>query len=422
MQKEIFDILPPKKVEIPNRKTTKNTRKQRIIRRPKFERRNIKIKKTWLALILVLLGVIFMYYFIPSKVDIKVKPKMGTFKSKIRIVVDKEREELDLVDRIIPGYSLEEQNSISQSFSSSGRIFKKEKARGIVRVYNDYSSVSRSLVANTRFMASDGKLFRISKKIIIPGIKVEDGKEVPGHVDVEVIADNAGSDYNIEATNFSIPGLAGTALYTKLYGRSFDKMSGGLEEEIAQVTEEDLKNAEKAVIEKLKQEGEDILLRKVKDEEEVLLSQVFSQEIVSTSSIVEPGMELETFEFSGEVKSKALVFKEGDVKTLISDLLQSSDLNGKEIYKKSLSIDWKPEEIDLDSGKIVLGVNFSIETYTNISDLNLKKELAGKTIFEGASLLEGMSEIESVEVEKWPFWVNKVPESFDKIKIELKLD
>jgi len=422
MPKEIFDILPPRKVETPKKRTIRIVGRQKIIRRPRFEKSNIKIKKAWLILILVLLGIISVYYFVPSEVKVKIKPRMETFGSKIQVVADEERGELDLISRIIPGYFLEEQNSVSQQFSSTGRIFKKEKARGIVRVYNDYSPLSRSLVANTRFMASDGKIFRISKKIIIPGIKTEDEKEVPGYVDVEVVADEAGSDYNIEATNFSIPGLAGTVLYTKIYGRSFDEMNGGLEEEIGQVTEEDLRNAEKAVIEKLEEEGGNILSKKAEDEGKVLLNQAFFQEIVSTSSIVEPGIELETFEFSGEVKSKALVFKEKDVRTLIRDLLQSSDLNGKKIYEESLGIDWESKEIDLDSGKIVLGVNFSVKTYTDISDPSLKKELAGKTIFEGISLLEEMLEIESVEVEKWPFWANQIPENFSKIKIELKLD
>lgn len=422
MPKEIFDILPPKKAEAPRKRVIKVARRQKVIRRPEFSAKKIKIKKAWLILISIVVGIVCVYYFTPSKVDVKIKPTMETFGSKIQIVVDESNRELDIVGRIIPGYFLEEQNSVSQQFSSSGKMFKKEKASGIIRVYNDYSSVPRSLVANTRFMASDGKIFRISEKIIVPGIKIESGKEVPGHIDVEVIADEAGSDYNIEATNFSIPGLSGTALYTKLYGRSFDEMSGGLENEISQVAEVDLESAEAVVVEKLKQEGKSILLKKTQDEGNVLLDQAFFQEIISTSTLVEPGVELETFEFAGEVKSGALVFSEKDVKTLIKDLLQSSDLNGRDIHEESLEISWDPEEIDLDSGKITLGVNFSVNTYIDISDLNLKKELAGRTIFEGVSALEEIPEIVSVEVEKSPFWVNKIPENLNKIKIELKLD
>ena len=128
MSKKFFDILPPKKVEdsksIPSRATLEQPKKR------------IKIKKIWLFLILVLIGIGIIYCSVFSKVEIEIWPKLDTFKSEIEITVDEKAKDPNFSAKIIPGYLLEEENSLSQQFTSSGKAFKSKKAQGIIRVYN----------------------------------------------------------------------------------------------------------------------------------------------------------------------------------------------------------------------------------------------------------------------------------------------
>lgn len=409
MPKIVIDILPPEEVE-----ESKPVSSKKRIKKP---RRKIRFKKLLFLLILILIiGVVSCSAF--SKVEIEIKPKMDDFESGLMITTDKGVKEADLPAKIIPGYLLEEQNSLSQKFSASGKVDKDKKAEGVIKIYNDYSALSQPLRADTRFMAASGEVFRTPIRIVIPGKKIENGKEVPGSIDVKVIADRSGPEYNIESTSFSIPGLVGTPLYAGFYGKSFGAMSGGFRGETPQVTKEDLEKAEATVIKRLEMEGKKILEKKAADSNLILLEEAFRQEVKATSSLVEVGSEVESFEFSAKVKSTALVFEKEKVEELISTQIPE----GKKLYKKSLNINWKTRELNLTEGKITLNLEFSGKIYSDIDQLELKKELKGKTLSEAKSLLRGKAEISGAELDAWPFWVKKIPRNLDKIVVKLKLD
>lgn len=410
MPKEVIDILPPKKGEEPKITSSKVPSKE-----PKRKRGRKKI--FFFGILILMIGGIG-YGQVFSRVEIEIFPKMETFESDIEIEVDQKISQTDLVLKIVPGYFLKEQNSLTQQFPSSGKIIKDKKAEGTIRISNDFSALSMPLRENTRFMAASGQIFRTPTRITIPGSKTEKGKTVSGSVDVRVIAEEAGPEYNIEPTTFSIPGLAGTASYTKIYGKSSEPMSGGFKGETPQVAEEDLETAETSVIEKLKQGGEQVLMKKSTDSESVFLKDIFQQEVKATSSSAEIGTEVPNFDFSATVESTALLFKTEDVVKLITVQLP----NNKNIYAKTLEIDWTIKEENLKQGKVSLGLEFKGNIYTDVGKMNLEKELKGKTLIGAKNFLEKKSEISEVRVSSWPFWVKKIPGNANKIKIKLRLD
>ncbi len=110
----------------------------------------------------------------------------------------------------------------TQSVSGDGTYTVHQASHGKITIYNTQSKRQR-LVAKTRFESSDGLVFRIRNAIVVPashGI-------VPGSVTATVYADTAGSQYNITSSSFTVPGLAGTRLASKVYAKSFVAMSGG---------------------------------------------------------------------------------------------------------------------------------------------------------------------------------------------------
>jgi len=99
------------------------------------------------------------------------------------------------------------------------------KASGNITVINNYSASSIDLVKNTRFQTQGGLIFRTPNDIVIPG-KTAAG---PGQVQVTVIADATGDQYNIGPTaRFTVPGLQSNASeYANVYAKSTASMSGG---------------------------------------------------------------------------------------------------------------------------------------------------------------------------------------------------
>lgn len=101
------------------------------------------------------------------------------------------------------------------------------KATGRIVVYNNYATQGQRLIKNTRFETGSGLIYRIPESITVPGIHKENGQNVPGSIEVDVVADQPGDPYNISLSDFTIPGFKGTPQYDKFYARSKTPITGG---------------------------------------------------------------------------------------------------------------------------------------------------------------------------------------------------
>lgn len=110
-----------------------------------------------------------------------------------------------------------------------------KKAVGKIIVYNNYSDKSQRLISRTRFETKEGLIFRTSESIIIPGKK----GDIPGSSEIEVYADESGEKYNIDKTDFTIPGFKNDKeRYSTFYARSSTKMSGGFIGKVKKVSDD----------------------------------------------------------------------------------------------------------------------------------------------------------------------------------------
>jgi hypothetical protein len=114
--------------------------------------------------------------------------------------------------------------------SATGQEKVSTKASGEITIINAHSGTKQRLIKNTRFESADGKIFRITDSIEIPGFtKNAAGTITPGTAQAQVIADGPGEAYNIGAGRFTIPGLKGSEQYEKVYGETKAAMAGGYE-------------------------------------------------------------------------------------------------------------------------------------------------------------------------------------------------
>jgi len=430
--KKIFDIFPPE--------TSPATFRPEEFQAPKLpSRKHLRGKKSLILVvgILILTG-IFAYFLLP-RAQIEIWPETQTLNFKEKVEVSSQVIQPNpgfwLKRGAIPGKVFYNQKSSSQEFLSSGKLIKKEKAGGIIRVYNAYSTSSRVLIPS-RFISADGKLFWSLKKEVIPGAKYKEGNLIPGYADIEVQAAEVGEDYNIKPSTFALPALAGSPLYTTIYGKSFSPMTGGFKGEVSQVTQEDLERAENILATNLFEEGSKALENELQSNKNssdfILLDEAQSQEIVEGSSSANPGDEVEAFNFQVKVGSKALVFKKSDLEDFSKEFILSqvpqNDLEpnifwlNKKIHNKSLKIDFRPESIDLKSEKIVLNLDITAKIYSDINEISLKKALFGKPLEETRILLEDQPQVAKVQVKFWPFWVKRITQNMGRIKIKLNVD
>jgi len=420
MEKKIFDILPPAKErekieELP-------PEKKPIFR---FKRPGLRIpppRGWWVGgvlSVLIIVGILISLNLSRAEIEIWPETEVLTFKTKLN--VDQKAENVDFLNKVIPGKVFEAEKTVLEEFPSSGKSKKEEKAKGTIRIYNAYSTSPQVLIATTRFVSADGKLFRTPIQVTIAGGHYEKGKLVPGFTDIEVVADQPGPEYNIGPSTFSIPGFAGTPRYTAFYGKSFDPMTGGIREETPIITQEDLDRAKKILEEKALEESKTALKNKIPAEFD-FLEEASKAEITETFSLARPGAELEKFSYQVKAKSRALVFKSSDIENFANEFILSQIPQQKRIYRESLKVNYSLQATDFELGKITLSLSSETKIYSPLDEVSLKKVLRGKSLAETQIFLENQPQITKAMVKFWPFWIKKVPENIEKIKIKLNLD
>ncbi len=417
MSKKFFDIIPPKQKQDQGTEflDERNSVPLEKIKKKRFFLKSLVFCSFFLILI-VILGL-----FLFPKVEVRIWPETEVLILEESLVIDLNIEIPNFDEKNIPGKIFSNEKSISKEFFASGKTLKKEKATGIIRVYNAHSTSSRTLVPS-RFVSAEGKLFWSLKKIVIPGARYEKGKLVPGEIDVEVQAAEPGEDYNIGPSTFALPALAGSSLYTTIYGRSFSDMSGGFIGEISQISQEDLEKAEAALIEELKKESIELFKITV-SKDFILLNETISHEIIESSSSLEIGAETESFEFQIRIKSEGKGFKKSDLENFAKNCINLNMSEGKILQEESLEINHFLSEQKIDEeGKLVLNLEIKAKVYSNIDLDKLKKALLGKSIKEARIFLENLPEVVKVELKSWPFLKNKIPEDMEEVEVKLMLD
>lgn len=131
----------------------------------------------------------------------------------------------------------------STTVQASGTQHVSRAATGILTIYNEYSAESQRLIANTRFEAPDGNIYRIHDSVVVPGTKSANGSVVPGTATASAYGDSPGESYNRGTTQLTIPGFKDDPRYTKFYAKTTGMAGGFVGDEVA-VAPADLKTAQ----------------------------------------------------------------------------------------------------------------------------------------------------------------------------------
>jgi len=142
--------------------------------------------------------------------------------------------------------------SATVSVPASGIKKVSRPASGIITISNSFSSASQRLIANTRFEAPDGKIYRIRSSVTVPGATGKGSALKPGTLSATVYADSPGESYNKSAGEaFTIPGFKGDSRYSKFSGKSDGAISGGFVGDEPAIADNDLTAAKASLQQKL---------------------------------------------------------------------------------------------------------------------------------------------------------------------------
>lgn|SRR3989344_3601724 len=370
------------------------------------------------GLAIIILGVIVYVSVGSAKVFLKSRPH--DLKFSMQVSVSDKYLSMDVDSRKIPGQLFSIRKSVEKSFPATGEKDVAQKARGMLTVYNEYGTAPQILIATTRFESEKGLIFRTLKTITVPGTTVKNGVITPGQVTVEVIADKAGSDYNIEPGKFTIPAFkekGDTDRFGKYYAKSSELIRGGIIGKAKVITEQDYMKAKTEVQEEAINEVKQALATQTANLEIINFYEPKISEIKATGQIDEA---VDNFSVSSSAELETMGYKKDDLYSLISAYVQKT--NDFIIFPEKLDI--KIEDTKINQEQKIVGFTSSVKGsgFSKIDQEMILNELLNKNEAQIKDYLKNMENIVSAKVILSPFWVKKVPRYKEKVKIEIQYD
>lgn len=416
MIRKIYDIFPPN----PRSEMKYSLEDYEFSSHPEGNR----FIKWALLIVFAILTTSALGYFFLLRVDINIWPETQEVKYSGTIEVRSDNLHYDIETGVIPGKLFAVEKEESRTFFASGREMDERRAEGILRVYNTHSEREQTLVAETRFVSADGKLFRSTARVLVPG----KSGSVPGYADVMVRAVEAGPDYNIDRTSkFSIPGLQGTPMYTTIYAENREPITGGFIGELPVITSADVETAREVLLSSVTERAKKEMMETAPD----FMFNEERMDINIITELVKPevGERYESFEYLLKVEVRSFAFKRSDLEDFLSDILLSQlnkeNINlmfsGKEIWRESLTFDYEADLRGMDDGNIQLEIEAGAIAYPVIRKDVIISEVVGMTIDEARIALIDYDRISYVEIISRPSWLKKMPSS-DRIRVDIRFD
>ncbi len=419
--------VPIKKLHTVHRDTRKQSRKKPIKQIPVSQkplrtsaRRSFRVgsrgKKALRILVLAIAMCWFLFWLISQfdRTVLSLTPQQRSFALDENLRVSKYAKSSELAFNII---AITESKDITVVGSELQEI--KEKASGTIRIFNDYSTSPQRLVEETRFESVDGKIFKLPKgdDVIVPG---KEG-ETPGSIDVVVYADTPGEEYNIDLTDFSIPGFKELGLdekYASMYALSVDAFTGGSIRE------------EYVLSEDQKAQAEDTL----RAELTAFLKERLTQEQTDEFIIVEGSERIDIYDLeyqSGDDREQtyvqsgrifAVIVKKEDLQDFIAYQLQ--DLEREQTVSfvgiDQLSLAYRGEVLDYETlESLTIAALGDLQMIWNIDELRVAQSIAGIDKGEISPILDEFESVAQADIRIFPVWRNTASDQTKRIKTKL---
>lgn len=352
--------------------------------------------------------------------EIVIYPRRKDFSKEIKITVKEGIDKSQIEEGVIPGQYKELTIKKTMKFNATGETYATDdgKAKGKVTIYNNYSEKEQPLVATTRVLSKEGKLFRLAKGVTVPGMV----DEKPGTVEVAVIADKPGEEYNIGSTTFTIEGFKGNSKYTKFEVKSFEEMTDGgspdTNKKLSMISTEDIDRAREKTITALEKGLEEEVQAQLGDEMSAMFDSV-EKEIISGSSTNEAKDIVKSFSYTIEQKIKLIVFETIDVNSVVLAKMREDIDDGYELEESQSEVTFKKSITDFENKTMTMYLDSAIVAWPSIETEELAQDIADKKEEEIKVILMGYPTIEKIEFLVKPSWLTGLPISKDKIDVKV---
>jgi hypothetical protein len=363
----------------------------------------------WKFLMMVGLLALLVLYFSFSKLTVLITPEVEAMSDTLFMRVGNETAtsstEVSDPREKVSGSVNEFEVEVEKTYDAQGSETLGEDLSGKVTIINNYIK-SQQLIATTRLLSSDNKLFRLKEAVNIPA---------GGKVEVEVYADKVSADMAIEPTHFTIPGLW-VGLQDKIYAESEEAFVYG-EKQRQYVRVVDIQAATDDIQELLLKKAEENKTLRSQDE---VLYQVLEPGTTTVSA--KAGDKVSKFIVKAKAKVVAVAFSREESAKLASAKLNILVPDDKELAEfKTESLSYSLENYDEKNKVATVKASFSglmlLKSDANIIDRTRLVNLNAEQI---SAYLSDYPEIGNYELKFYPSFVKRAPNLVDRIEVKIK--
>lgn len=368
-----------------------------------------RIAYQFIGLTLLLLLVV-AYFFLPS-LKITMYPNAEAIADSLSLRIASADSEDEIAEsagsRLVAGEVRTIALSAEKVFESSGEEILGEEVVGEVILHNEYTK-PQPLVAKTRLLSVDNKLFRLKEAVNIPA---------GGTVKAEVYADQPSLDMAVGPTKFTIPGLW-LGLQDKIYATSETPFE--YQHQVKRyIKQRDLDQAIVGIKKALSEKAEAALAEVQGGDYAVAYNLDDSAAVVKID--VKLGDEIGEFVVSAEntlaiamfSKEQAEALVKAKIAFLLPDDKRLSAFNGNDIA-------YRLDAYDAASSTATVVANFkgnmTLRTDANIID---RKQLVNLNEEQISEYLRAFPEISSYDLDFFPKFIKRAPSLADRIKVEV---
>lgn len=362
--------------------------------------------------------IILLFFFVPGNVRVIIRPASSPLSAQFKASISSEFTSVDSTFNKLPGQLFELQETVSKEFPATGEKQVAQKAKGTIVVSNTYGSVPQTLIATTRFESAAGMVFRTLRTVTVPGTTVKNGEIIAGTVSVEVIADKAGAEYNIDPTTFKIPAFkerGDMERYGKFTASSSAAMTGGAVGLAKVVTDTDFAQAKREATNELDKKLRDIL---TKESSGLRTVSSASFSIDSLESSAQPDQAADRFTVTAKGSLKTMGFRDSDLEALVTQYAQKN--YDVVVVPSQIKVDLNNPKFNDSRGTLEVTVSIVGPGYMAVDSKEIAKNLGGKPEPEIRAYLQKVSGVDSAKVILSPFWIRKVPTDPTRIRVELE--
>jgi hypothetical protein len=368
-----------------------------------------------LVAVIVLLGGAYIASAFFNHASVTINFKKTPWSTQLNLTADKSATADNLDNNVIAAQVFTANKNVTETFPGSSVQQVSQKAQGTITIYNDYNTKTQELVATTRFLTPDGKIFRITQAVTVPGASMSNGALVPSSITAPIVADQPGPGYNVgPVAKLSIPGFAGDPQEKGFYGTIMASTTGGFIGQRATPTAADITNAKASTTAILQAALQGGFSGSYPNNFKILdgATQITVGKLtVNTSTDVNGN-----FTVFGTATLQAIGFDETALK---NDLLSQAQSQESSSVFADINLNYSNVTADFTNDRVTFSVGVQANLEPQLTVAALQGSVLGKSVADARAAITQLPQLDNAEISIWPSWLSTIPSDPNKVHITI---